>query len=393
MNNSIHSGIKVLLTGALALVLSFFQSYSVTNGNLPSKPEIKSLESSNGTYRLSGRIISYVRFSPSGIPLTTNVIRVKGVIIGEQFGASLFPEQTAETEEHIGWNGDCVYILKRFPEWLGKNLPREHSLAYLEPTVYARYATGEGKSLAMALADHAAAQALTNKESPPMILTHLRMYPEESSQYSMDYVRRFEWAAKCICPGIEIDQQGRSNALAEVYANGFLRWEFACRLEETNEASMKVSFEMRVYHPKPKLHKPRHAGDLQLSGVITGRLTIVADATVSQADILPVIQEDSLPVWDFRQRKAFAAAHGSYDRDYLVKTFITNRQWLQADMTAIKDAAITELGIQILKERGSKPDYKKFIFSAVFVLILFAPAVYAVLRRMAKVQPDCENER
>jgi len=392
MNNLIHNGIKVLRVGALALVFALFQSDAATNSNLPAKPEINSLESSNGTYRLSGRIISYFRFTTSGIPLATNVIRVEGVIIGGQFGASLFPEQTAETEEHIGWNGECVYVLKRFPEWLGKNLPRKYSLAYLEPTVYSRYATGEGKSLAMALADHAAAQALTNKESPPMILTHLRMYPEEASQYSMDYVRRYEWSAKCICPGIEIDQQGRSNALAEVYANGFLRWEFACRLEETNEAGMKVSFETRAYHPKPKPYKPRHAGDLQLSGVITGSLTIVADATVSQTDILPVIQEDSLPVWDFRQRKAFAAAHGSYDRDYLVKTFITNRQWQQADMTAVKDAAITELGIHILKERGSKPDYKKYIFTAVFVLILFAPAVYAVLRRMAKVQSDCAKE-
>lgn len=397
MNISNHNGIMALLGSAWALLFALYTCYTscgAANANLPVISEINSMESSNSTYRLAGQIISYTGFTPSGIPLRTNLIQVEGIIVGGSFGVSLLPEQTSdEIEEHIGWSGECLYILNRFPEALRKNLPKNHSLAYLEPVVYSRYATAEGKALAMALAGHEAAQSLTNKESPPIMLTDLRMYPEEASNYWMEYVRRFEWAAKCICPAIEIGPKGTTNALADVYRNGFLRWEFSCRVEETNESSIKVTFERRGYHPKPKPMKPRHAGDLQLSGVIMGSLTIFADSTVTQENVLPVIREDSLTALDFRQRKAFAAAHGGYERDYFVKTTITNRQWQQADMSAVKDAAITEVGIQFLKERGNKPDYKKYIFSAMVVLVFFAPAVYAVLRRVAKAQKDCNNER
>lgn len=371
MNEMIYPGFnRVTWIGAIGLLI------------LAGGMQSLSAEPISGTF--TGEI-KYMRLGEHDKPIVTNIFSVSGVINDSQFRVDVYPVQTEDDiEEHAGWDSNTLYLLQRFPEEHGKGLPRSKSLAYMEPTVFSRYATHPTAALCMALADSNAVAMLTNPEAPPILLGTVRIYPEEKSHYILDYRGFADWSVKAICPGYSVGGDYKLRPLEPtVYENGFPRWRFSVEMPEKTANSCAIHFLYERFTPKYIQQSPTNSDDVSKVSNIEGNLRIVFSQP-TDFDYHPKIVESSLTVIDLRGRKDFIQTAGSYDKDYMVHQVVTDKTWNIDERNAVKGVARTQIGIQAIIERQRRYSHFRWLFYFIAAVVFACPLIFAVKWRASK---------
>lgn len=337
--------------------------------------------------KITGTIVC-LRLNPQGAALATNLSSFNGVYQEGKFLVDISPDATEdEIEESAGWNGQLLYLIQRWPDARGKALPRTNSLGYKEPTIFSRYATHSTAALLMALADSSAVFALTNT-SLPILLGSARLYPEEKNQRILNFTALGDWRVRTICPAFTVEKDGKLLPLdSSVYSSGFLRWTFSAHVSSVNTSDIIITFEYERFRPKPKAQKPSSADDLIKDWQVEGTLRM-EKSSVEVSNFLPAITEKSLPVWDFSSRMEYASAAGNFDRDYLFEYSVTNGSWEASEHNAIKGAAVTELGVQIIAERQRKYSSLRWVYYGLVVVIILAFPLLMTLKRRNKTNSE-----
>ena len=138
----------------------------------------------DGSWSISGKVIDLQIFG-AGLK-ASNTLSLTGYCSNGRFAVDLVPIKTLdEIAESAGWDGNDLFLIQRWPK--SKGLPRTKSIGYIEPTVFARYAT---PALTPVLGAFADSNELSRLESGSeiAILDTWREYPEESNTFTVVYL-------------------------------------------------------------------------------------------------------------------------------------------------------------------------------------------------------------
>jgi hypothetical protein len=244
----------------------------------------------------------------------------------------------------------------------------------------------------MALADIRPVAMLTNGIGPPILLGSIRQYPEEKSRFILDFSGFGSWNVRAICPGLSVGKDYKLSPLdADVYLGGFPRWTFSSEASSLDASNMLLSFEYERFKPKYKVQKPTRSDDVIKDWHIEGTVRFeYGESGVS--NIFPTIREASLPVWDFRGRKAYTQAGGGYDRDYLFQFVTTNQSWTDQERVAIKGEAVTELGVHAIAEKKQRFAIFRWLFFPLAAVVFALPLLFALKRSANKLDESAKTK-
>ena len=270
-----------------------------------------------GPWDISGDIIDQRMVSEERT--VNNTFTVSGHYDGGRFLVDMNPVKSEEEiAETAGWDGEFFYLIKRFPRFPGKGLPRDQALGYVEPSVFSRYATHALASVLLAFADGNQLSRL-EKGQDLVILDTVRDYPEESNTYSVTHLSNGGVQIEALCPGLEVVSTGAKVPILE-FPKGFTRWTYESNLTGFDQAnnSGELSVQYRRFIPL--------RGKLVQKRAVSGKILFSRGEGV--ADFLPRITEDALQVLDYGNRSQLFPLNktlGFVDQNYMYK--LTNHVW------------------------------------------------------------------
>lgn len=303
----------------------------------------------DGAWSLSGDLTDTLNTLP-GYHFT-NHLSVTGEYSNHKFLVDIQPVKTQdEIAEYVGWDGDLLRLIQRFPEYPGKGLPRDKSIAYVEPDVFSHCATIPTTGLLLALADAESLAYLRNPKEA-FIIGGRRIFPEERNQYQIT-TSALTSEIEAITPGFLVTGQGEDPI--DAFPKGFKRWAFSSSITNSgssNEGQL-MTFKLDCFFPnKTNLFRSR-----TIRGSI--RLERKADA---RAEFLPEISEPSLQVLDMSSRRyLFEQNQGASDYSY--PYVLKNKKWdfdqniVKNEASAVKTAIIAK-GLPAEIKRLSQPMY------------------------------------
>jgi hypothetical protein len=229
-----------------------------------------------------------------------------------------------EIAESAGWDGQKLRLIQRYPETPGKGMPRNQSLAYVEDTVFARFATHPTAAVLMALANTNLFQVLRLHEEP-VILGGQRSFPEESNEYTIS-ISTNAVDINASAPGRRILDSGEEVKI-DGFTNGFLRW--SLHTDDTPDPAssnaVRLSLKYKRFFPDgKKLFQFR-----LVQGVLLLRRGNVADSD----GFNPSVEESNLPVLDYSHRHELSQYlkglnNSNYQfADTAYRYSLTNHQW------------------------------------------------------------------
>lgn len=270
----------------------------------------------DGNWGVSGSILD-IRSTLQGYHYT-NTLSVTGYYAGGRFTLEMLPVSTDdEISESAAWDGEKLRLIQRYPEAPGKKLPRDQALAYVEASIFSRYATHPTLAVMLALADTNSLSHIMAGEEP-IILAGARVYPEEQNTYKLLFSPTGGMGLEALCPGREVS--GPEERPIPGFETGFLRWKFvlgAPSRPDDGSAEWVVPLEYSRFIPSgSQLFEYRHVqGDLKLH-----------KAGPVAALFKPRITETRLKVLDYSRRKEFYPfTKGRTDSAYGYE--LSNRAW------------------------------------------------------------------
>lgn len=287
----------------LAIFLVFFLSGHLAKALSP-----------NGDWRISGTLTD-IRFNMSGTA-RTNTLSVGGVCQGDEFLVTVTPIDTEdEIAEAVGWDGQKLRLVQRYPGTPGKGMARDQILGYVEPSVFSRYATHSTAGVLLALAGGKSLAYLQALEEP-VILGDLRAFPEEDNKYEVKISPDGSVNIVAQSPGSEVTPSG--NVRVTGFMDGFTRWVFASNLVPfSGQGEFQQRFDYKRFSPVN--------GRLFLYRQVRGDLKLEAAGHV-QSNFQPEIHEASVIVRDFSSRRELHPFIKGFS-DYFFGYILTNRAW------------------------------------------------------------------
>lgn len=328
-------------------------------------------------WRIEAEIVD-TRISLAG-PQATNVFKVIGYYSDGRFQLDSDPVKTEdEIAESVGYDGTFLYLIQRYPDYPGKHLPRDKALAYVEPTIYSRYATDALAGMLMGFANDASLAQLQTRETQ-VILGVRRLYPEEDNKYHI--TRTSEYVEiEAMCPPFRAD--GLQLTPIEGIDQPFRRWvhKTSFNAVKNNTGVQSFTFEYDRYWPvKGKLYQERR---------VAGKVTLYP-ANEDLTTFKPLITENRLRILDYTGRAVlYPYNKGIADQSYLYET--TNHSW-DVDRARVaasfleRRAHFEKLGIPrevTVNNRNALPVARRV---GVIAFLVAACAFFAVLiRNMAR---------
>ena len=249
-----------------------------------------------GVWGIVGSVVD-VRSTLAGAHFT-NTLTITGLYDAGRFSLDVIPVKTDdEIAESVAWDGERLRLIQRFPEEPHKGLPRDRSLAYVERSIFSRYATHPALAAMVTLAGTNSVQYLLSGQEP-IILAGARVFPEEQNTYSVTFTTNGLRVLEAHTPGREITDSGEER-LIPGFKDGFLRWKFVWGAPDPmtgGSAGINLPFEYRRFFPSgSKLFEYR---------TVKGALTLHPEGRVV-SDFKPRITESRLKVLDYSSRKDF----------------------------------------------------------------------------------------
>jgi hypothetical protein len=281
--------------------------------NLLSPPSAAVASLPTGARRISGDVVDVLVGATQSI---TNTLSITGSYNNGHFQIDLTPINASDNiAESVGWDGEFLRIIQRFPDLPGNNQPRDRSLAFVEPDVFSRYATHALACVLLAFAD---SNMLTRIEAGQelVILGNERRYPEEDNSYTVRRGPSGDVEITALCSGQEIGPSGKLPL--EGFQDGFTRW--------THKSSMTSAHgtEPDTLVAEYNRYKPLK-GKLIQERLVTAKIIFGLDQTPA-SDFRPTISENSLTVMDYSGRsQLFPLNKGIVDQNYTYT--LTNKAW------------------------------------------------------------------
>lgn len=270
-----------------------------------------------GSWSISGEVVDLRMISPGRH--YTNTLSITGHYDGGRFLLEVTPIKTSdEVAESVAWDGERMRLILRYPEMPGEGQPRDQSFAYVEASIFARFAMHPTLAAMVALADTNSLKYLESGQEP-IILGGDRMNPEEENTYQLKFAADGSTSIAAHTPGRRVKDSGEEEPIPGVQ-DGFTKWEFEAGAPVQHDDPTRritLPFEYRRYYPSnAKLVQFR---------TVTGSL-ILQPAERMISDFKPKITEPRLRVLDLSTRREFFSfTKGKADHGYGYE--LTNRLW------------------------------------------------------------------
>jgi len=265
----------------------------------------------DGSWSITGKVIDLQT-------TTSNTLSLTGHCSNGRFVIDLVPVNTRDDiTESAGWDGNDLFLIQRWPE--SKGLPRTHSIGYIEPTVFSRYATPALTSVLSAFAD---SNELSRLESGNeiVILNSWCSYPEESNTFTVGYLPSGGIQVTARCPGLKIDKTGMLPV--EGFEHGFTRWTFTSNPKGPNA----LLTEYDRFDPQQ--------GKLVQTREVTSEILLEKEDAGARG-FQPEITENSLTVADYSQRQTLFQFDKEGLTDQNRSYEVTNHLWNFVDNSNI----------------------------------------------------------
>ncbi len=244
-----------------------------------------------GTWSMSGEIVD-VALSSRG-PAFTNTFSLTGYYDNGRFLLDLTPIKSVDDgTESVGWDGKLLCLIQRWSDNPHEHPLPNHSLAYVEPSVFSRYAGFALQSVLTAFADSNLLSDL-EKGQIPVILGVQRIYPEENNTYKVRHLSSGYTEIEAFSPGLELGEAGL--VPVKGLEQGFTRWTHRSNFavaDRTNGFG-ELYVEYNRFSPI--------GGKLVQNRTVTGKISFQSKNQEVSA-FRPAITENSLTVLDYSSR-------------------------------------------------------------------------------------------
>jgi len=340
-----------------------------------------------GAWNVTGNIVD-IRSTLQGLHFT-NTLTVTGYYDDGRFSLEIIPIKTDdEIAESAAWDGERLRLIQRYPETPKKGLPRDQSLAYVERSIFSRYATHPTLAVMLALADTNSLNYLVTGQEP-IILAGSRAYPEEQNTYKLLFPGNGGMSIEALCPGREISEAGESPIPG--FKDGFLRWKFALETPQRSDDGMSelvLWFDYSRFIPSgSKLFEYRR---------VQGALTL-HKASQAVAQFKPLITESRLRVLDYSRRKEFypftkGLTDSAYGYELASQTWDFDEGIIDAWASEVKSGWELK-GVPNNVEETSyvAPNYaekRRIAFWALLIIFLSLPLIIWQIKRKHKPEQE-----
>lgn len=272
-----------------------------------------------GSWSMTGEIADVILSSRG--PSLTNTYSITGHCDDGNFLLDLTPaKSSADVAESAGWDGELLCLIQRWSnpqKWSNgpqTSLLRTNSLAYVEPSVFSRYASFALQPILVAFAD---SNLLSNLEKGqiPAILGNMRVYPEENNIYAVRRLSSGYTEIEAFSPGLKL---GTTNLVPiPGFERGFTRWTHRSIFTASNTTNVTLSVEYNRFSPIN--------GKLVQNRTVTAQISFCT-TNQEKSSFRPIITENSIVVQDCSSRyEILPWTKGAVE--WICQYEFTNKNW------------------------------------------------------------------